>query len=146
MTTGQLLFYSGVGLLALTVILAIVFAVKKVKYTPSNTSLSSDPAQTQSLRSGYPTDPLTIRREFPKTDAVSAAMPISQETVPISQGTVPLTQDTVLLSEAATPPIQENTVLLAQQANTPPAEGTVPLAQQGTALLTEGTAPLDTQT
>ena len=34
MTTGQLLFWSGAALLALTGLLAIIFAIKKPKYTP----------------------------------------------------------------------------------------------------------------
>ena len=35
MTTGQLLFYGGAALLAMTVLLAIIFIIKKPKYTPS---------------------------------------------------------------------------------------------------------------
>ena len=34
MTTGQMLFYSGVGLMILTVITAIVFAATKPRYVP----------------------------------------------------------------------------------------------------------------
>lgn len=36
MTRGQMLFYAGAVLLAVTVILAIVFAIKKPKYDPGS--------------------------------------------------------------------------------------------------------------
>ena len=36
MTFGQILFYSGIGLLGLTIILTIVFIIKKPKYTPES--------------------------------------------------------------------------------------------------------------
>lgn len=69
MTTGQILFYSGVGLLGLTVVLAIIFAIKKPQYKPGNVVYSAADGNTQKLRNGYPTDPLTIRR---KTGAAGA--------------------------------------------------------------------------
>lgn len=53
MTTGQLLFYGGVALLGLTVILAIIFFI-------------ADPGRTQRLRNGYPTDRVTVRRDSPR--------------------------------------------------------------------------------
>ena len=57
MTTGQLVFYSGVGLLALTVLLGVFFLVKKPKYIPEQAVYEPGaPQQTQKLRNGYPTD------------------------------------------------------------------------------------------
>ena len=61
MTTGQLIFYSGVALLVLTAIVTIIFLVKKPKYIPENT----ESGQTQRLRNGYPTERQTIRRGGP---------------------------------------------------------------------------------
>lgn len=63
MTTGQLVFYSGVGLLALTVLLGVFFLVKKPKYIPEQAVYEPGaPQQTQKLRNGYPTDRETRRR------------------------------------------------------------------------------------
>lgn len=36
MTTGQMMFYAGAALLGVTLLLAIVFAIKKPKYQPRN--------------------------------------------------------------------------------------------------------------
>ena len=71
MTTGQLVFYSGAGLLVLTVLLAVFFAVKKPVYVPENAAyVSAGPQQTEPLRNGYPTDPVTRRgREIPAAAA-----------------------------------------------------------------------------
>lgn len=67
MTTGQLLFYGGVTLLGLTIVLAIVFIIVKPKYKPeSGTYDGADPDITQKLLNGYPTDRMTIRRESPR--------------------------------------------------------------------------------
>ncbi|MEY8316983.1 hypothetical protein AALB19_06620 [Oscillospiraceae bacterium 50-58] len=64
MTTGQMVFYSGVGLLVLTIIVALVFLIKKPKYIPE-TAVYGDAVSnvTQRLRNGYPTERVTIRRE-----------------------------------------------------------------------------------
>ncbi len=60
MTTGQLVFYSGVGLMAVTILLAIFFVVKKPRYMPEQAGyIPAGPHQTQKLRNGYPTDPVT---------------------------------------------------------------------------------------
>ena len=74
MTTGQLVFYSGVGLLALTILLAVVFAVKKPRYDPETAGLGPGSGSTRKLRSGYPTDPLTIRRASPRKARPSPVM------------------------------------------------------------------------
>ena len=75
MTTGQLVFYSGVGLLVVTLILAVVFWVKKPQYTPESAAHDGGEAQrTQKLRSGYPTDPLTRRRDTPAAPTGTAVL------------------------------------------------------------------------
>ena len=69
MTAGNILFYSGVGLFALTVILAIVFLIKKPEYEPEKAAYDGRGGRkTQSLRSGYPTDRLTARFEKTSPD------------------------------------------------------------------------------
>lgn len=52
MTTGQLLFYSGAALLAVTIILAVIFWKKKPEYHPENAVYEFAGMQkTQKLRS-----------------------------------------------------------------------------------------------
>jgi len=66
MTTGQLIFYSGLALLGLTVLTAVIFIVKRPKYRPENAVYeSAEAGQTQRLRNGYPTERQTIRRDKP---------------------------------------------------------------------------------
>ncbi len=73
MTTGQLLFYGGVALLVLTVILAVIFIIAKPKYVPQTAAYGgSDPGGTQRLRNGYPTDRVTVRRESSQPSAPAA--------------------------------------------------------------------------
>ncbi len=111
MTTGQLVFYSGLVLLGLTIITAIIFVGKKPRYTPENAAYSeTDGKNTQRLRNGYPTDRLTIRREQPVSSVET--MPILEETVLLkseqgteklpqqqSSGTVPLASETEILPQ-----------------------------------------------
>ena len=59
MTRGEMVFYAGVALLAATVILAIIFIVKKPRYVPG--AYHSAPEETVRLRNAYPTDRLTKR-------------------------------------------------------------------------------------
>lgn len=90
MTTGQLVFSAGVALLLATIVLAVVFAVKKPQYTPETAVGKFCDNQTAALRSGYPTDRLTQRRQpaAPETVllpaeemAFSAPSALSPETV-----------------------------------------------------------------
>ena len=118
MTTGELVFYSGVGLLIFTLLLAVVFRIKRPRYVPEQLShLPGGTGDTQKLRSGYPTDPLTHRRETggaeskaPSAPGPRAAAPseppapsAAPGTVPLEQGTVPLEQETVLLEPGTVP-------------------------------------------
>jgi len=82
MTTGQILFYSGIALLALTIILAIIFIIKKPKYTPESAAYDTSALErTQGLLNGYPTDRMTIRRDSPQQALLARD---SEETEPLS--------------------------------------------------------------
>lgn len=122
MTTGQLIFYSGIGLLIITIILGIIFWIKKPQYIPENAAYdATGNKRTQKLRSGYPTDRLTIRREPER---------------PVSPGTVPLQEETERLTTEQTDPIPRTEVL--SDAET--------LNQQRTEKLNTETAPLPEET
>lgn len=158
MTTGQLVFYSGLVLLALTIIAAIILILKKPQYNPENAVYSgADGKGTQKLRSGYPTDRLTIRREQPVSS--TEAKPISRETIPLEskQGTEVLPTERISGTVQLTPQT-ETEVLSAKQGGgtiqfVPETErlpqeqdgGTVPLAPETKRLSQKqggGTAPL----
>ena len=111
MTTGELVFYSGVGLLIVTLLLAVVFLIKRPRYVPEQLShLPGGTGDTQKLRSGYPTDPLTHRRETGGAESKAPSAPseppapsAAPGTVPLEQGTVPLEQETVPLEPGTVP-------------------------------------------
>jgi len=103
MTTGQLVFFSGVVLLGLTIITAIIFIVKKPQYIPKNAAYDvADEKATQKLRNGYPTNRLTVQQKvsvsgketeklsegtvilFPNTGAVELPLERDVETVPLN--------------------------------------------------------------
>ena len=84
-TTGELVFFSGVGLLLFTLVLAVIFAIKRPRYVPGELSPDqSPPGSTQKLRSGFPTEAVT-RERAGKTDKI-----VGQDTIALEQGTVPL--------------------------------------------------------
>ena len=127
MTTGELVFFSGVGLLLFTLVLAVIFAIKRPRYMPEELSHEQNPpGNTQKLRSGFPTEAVT-RERAGKTEKIieQGTIPLQQDTIPLQQDTIPLQQDTV--------PLEQDTVPLEQ--------GTVPL-EQGTVPLEQGTVPL----
>lgn len=63
MTTGQLVFYSGLALLGLTIITAIIFLIKKPKYMPENVvNEKVGGRRTQRRQNGYPTEREAIHR------------------------------------------------------------------------------------
>lgn len=121
MTTGQIVFFSGVALLALTIILAIIFIIRKPKYMPGNAIYGEADRNTQKLHNGYPTDRLTIRRELaqsinPATSVLSEGTArstaeqtekligteilLEQDIEKIPEGTMPLPDGTVKLQQA----------------------------------------------
>lgn len=90
MTTGELVFYSGVGLLAFTLLLAVIFLIKRPKYVPESLShIPEGSGSTQKLRSGYPTESMTHER----TQRRAGTVPLEQEPAIQSVGTVPLEQE-----------------------------------------------------
>lgn len=60
MTQGQMMFLSGAVLLLLTIVLAIIFIIKKPRYSPEQFE-GTDSGATSRFRNGYPTDRLTKR-------------------------------------------------------------------------------------
>ena len=121
MTTGEIIFYAGAALLVLTIILAVVFAVKKPQYKPENAAyIGADAGSTQRLRNGYPTDRLTVRAET-KSELVSQTALLDERTEILPQTDV--LPQTALLEE----PTPDGTVPLSEE-TAPLADGTVPLA------------------
>lgn len=141
MTTGQLMFYGGIALLVLTILLAIIFIIIKPKYVPESSAYDgSDASRTQQLRSGYPTDRLTIRRE---SVIPGSALLDSTPAAPVQQATELL--PTEECSEQGTEPL--TSMEHSGQEENPPSK----ISSESTSLLTEvlghdeqeGTLPLD---
>ena len=107
MTTGKALFILGIVLMILTIILAILFLMKKPKYIPENAAVTvpGDP-RTKSLKNGYPTNQLTIRREPapPVTEPIPSP-PVSETVLLDAAG------ETVLLDESTESPGQQTVPL-----------------------------------
>lgn len=117
MTAGQLMFYAGIALLVLTVLLAVIFLVKKPMYDPERAAYSPGTSQTQKLRNGYPTARLTIRRERPES-----AVP---NTAALEYGTEQITE---MQSEGSQTAAVADDVLLERQSDGK-SMGTLPLAE-----------------
>lgn len=101
---GKIIFFSGLILLAITIALAIYFGKKPLQYVPDGDIYpKANGGYTQPLRSGYPTNRLTLRRKSGKTqtkstevisnDNVISTMPLADnETQPLAGSeTMPLT-------------------------------------------------------
>ena len=56
-----MVYYSGFGLLAFTILLLIIFIVRKPTYKPENADYIESGSGTQKLRNGYSTDRMTKR-------------------------------------------------------------------------------------
>ena len=138
MTTGTLLFYGGLALLALTVILAVIFALRPPKYTPENAAIiAPGDTQTQPLKNGYPTNRLTVRRE-PNPPAGPAPFPPGPQ-APAGPGPGP---QTALLNAPVPPGPGPQTALL--NAPVPPGPGPQTAflpPSAGTAFLDPSAAP-----
>ena len=76
MTTGQLVFFSGVGLLIVTLILGIIFVVKKPTYKPENPTDST----AKTLYKSYPSDDFTVALGYPDYTQESCTIILSDET------------------------------------------------------------------
>lgn len=125
MTIGQLVFYAGIGLLLATIMLAVIFVVKKPEYHPENAASPTGNGTTVPLHNGYPTDTLTIRRDRPEQ-----AHPVAPDETVSLQSQEP---ETILLG-TETVPLSDSTMPLEQQDTAPlePEDTTVPLKQSGT--------------
>lgn len=143
MTTGQIIFFSGVALLVLTIIMVIIFIIRKPKYIPGNAIYSETDKGTQKLRNGYPTDRLTIRREPVRSINPDTAV-LSEETARLTAEQTEKLIGTAVLPGPETEKLQEGTAPLpGGTAKLQQTEGTVQLhAQGGTAVLSERTARL----
>lgn len=149
MTTGQILFYSGAALMAVTVLLAVIFYIKKPIYRPENAVYAENVGQTQQLRNGYPTNRLTISHGAKsykpdtavlddKTKQLHKAKSYNIEQTEILPGSQRLTEQqlektekkaeqTVLLSETdkteatdfETVPLNDGTMVLADEIKIP---------------------------
>lgn len=136
MTTGQLIFYSGIGLLIITIILGVIFWIKKPQYIPENAAYDAiGNRRTQKLRSGYPTDRLTIHRE-PERPVLPGTVPLQEETVRLTVEQTAQIQGTEVLNGTDTLDHPQTEKLAAETAPLP--EGTVQLGQE------EETLPLYT--
>ena len=124
MTTGQTLFFSGIALLMISIGLTILFVVKKPRYHPENEAFVMESSGTQKRVNGYPTDPLTIRRDSTgktvgstarkmvsadETEWMSRAVNPAEETLPLIKTVSPGDETLLLRSEQAT---KDGTVLL----------------------------------
>lgn len=134
MSTGQLVFYSGVGLLVFTIVLGIAFWLKKPQYIPGNAAYDQGADKnTQKLRSGYPTDHLTVRRE-PKQPIMSGTAALQESTAQLETEQEDTLPDTAVLPNAEFPQAQQTEKL--GVGTVPLADGTIPLAHD------EDTVPL----
>lgn len=103
MTTGTMIFFSGVGLLILTIILAIIFALKKPQYIPESAVYDGTvDGSTQKFRNGYPTDRMTIRREKPQAGD-SGTLELGEETELLPEEDAGAIPDTEILPDTELP-------------------------------------------
>lgn len=99
MTTGQLVFYGGFALLGLTVIVAIIFLIKKPMYRPESSIYEETAAgRTQPLRNGYPTERETIRRGSSKRTEPMETEAFDDETGAAARETEAFDDETGVLS------------------------------------------------
>lgn len=134
MTTGQVIFYSGVGLLVFTIVLGIVFWLKKPQCIPGNAAYDQGADKnTRKLRSGYPTDHLTVRRE-PEQPIMSGTAVLQESTAQLVTEQGDTLPDTAVLPNAEFPQAQQIEKL--GVGTVPLADGTIPLVHD------EDTVPL----
>lgn len=133
-TTGQVIFYSGVGLLVFTIVLGIAFWLKKPQYIPGNAAYDQGADRnTRKLRSGYPTDRLTIRQES-EQPIMSGTAVLQESTAQFGTERGDTLPDTAVLLNAEFPQAQQTEKL--GVGTVPLADGTIPLVHD------EDTVPL----
>lgn len=153
MSLGQWLFFGGLALLAVTLLMGILFLIFRPKYRPENAAVQAPgERQTTRLRNGYPTDSMTARQnrsgsqqmraeqqnvpDMSQAQRWNTSQQPGQPTAPLPQNAVP----TAPLPQSAVP-----TAPLPQSAEptsplVTPSAPTAPLQQSA-----EPTAPLDTE-
>ena len=100
MTIGQLVFYGGLALLGLTIIVAIVFLVKKLAYQPENPIYERTAAgRTQPLRNGYPAEKESIRHGGSKRTEPMQTAAVDNETGTAARETEAFVDETDVLSQ-----------------------------------------------
>lgn len=130
MSTGQLVFYSGVGLLVFTIVLGIAFWLKKPQYIPENAAYEGGAEKrTRKLRSGYPTDRLTIRQESEQPIIMSGTAVLQESTAQLGTEQGDTLPDTAVLSNAEFPQEQQTEKLAI--GTLPMVDGTAPLTHDG---------------
>ena len=97
LTRGEIVFYAGVALLVVTVLLGIIFLIKKPRYIPS--AYQGGPEEEARLRNAYPTVRLTKR--YPHSQEMSRLQPTELVT---DTGQIP---DTELIQETDSIPPTE---------------------------------------
>lgn len=98
MTQGQMMFLSGAVLLLLTIVLAIIFIIKKPRYSPEQFE-GTDNGATSRFRNGYPTDRLTKRYPL-VSEAPAQSVGVEEETEHLQESSK-LVEETEHLSESA---------------------------------------------
>lgn len=113
MTTGQIMFYGGIGLVALAFLLLIVFMIRKPKYVPENAVYDTSVNKTvRDQHVGQYTSAVTVQSvenvsnaDRPVSQETAVLLESSEETVPLMEvleetpETVPLAQETEVLEE-----------------------------------------------
>ena len=130
MTTGHLIFYSGIALFLFTAALSTIFILKKPKYDPDSAVCADADSNTRKLYTSYPTDRLTVRQEpvLPDTALLNQppAAPVQPAAECLAQGTeiLPavevLPQQTDYLPATEPPPRQTEVLSSTEQSGTTP--------------------------
>ena len=114
MTTGTILFFGGIILLALTIILAVIFLIFPPKYRPENAAVgASGGIQTQPLKNNYstgnpthnnaPVEPAFPAPSGPETAFLDPSSPGTALLDPYSPGTALLGTPTAPLPQQIQP-------------------------------------------
>lgn len=98
MTQGQMVFLSGTVLLIATIILAIIFLLKKPRYFPERFD-GTDSGATSRFQNGYPTDRLTKR--YPSVSGAPVQPVVLKEETELFQESSEPTEETERLSGSA---------------------------------------------
>ena len=108
MSTGQMLFYGGIALLGVTVLLAIFFLVKKPRYTPESAfGRDGEIPGTQKLQNAYPTAPATASQRDGRSSAATHTEKLLETALLDREEGEGQQRRTALLEDAPSPPTEE---------------------------------------